>query len=183
MITNFVKEWGYVAVFVGAIFEGELVMFTASALAALGYLSIHKIFVVAFVTTVIVDQALFMVGYKAGTDWLVRRFPKIEKARDKVFRLLKKMDVFFILAFRFIYGIRTVSPLIIGSAKIRPLRFITFNILSGFCWAAICCFIGYTVADVVMDGKLDAVPVMIAISVAVALISFFVAIFMKKRND
>ena len=85
--------------------------------------------------------------------------------------------VFFIFAFRFIYGIRTVSPLIIGSAKIKPSRFVFFNILSGICWAFIGCFLGFTIADVVMDGKFDSMPAIIAISVLVAIVSAFSLLF------
>jgi membrane protein DedA with SNARE-associated domain len=182
IIANFVKEWGYVAVFLGSIVEGEVVLLTASASATLGYLSISKIFIIAFLTTVVVDQILFFVGYRIGTDWLVRKVPKVGAAKDRVFKLLHQMDIFFIFAFRFIYGIRTISPLIIGSAKIKPAKFVVFNILSGFCWAFICCFIGYTVADMIIDGKFDAVPVMIAISIVIALISLVITIFTKRRK-
>lgn len=178
-IAEFVKDWGYLAVMVGSIFEGEIVLITASASAAFGYLDIYKVFFVAFVTTVITDQVLFFAGYKLGTDWAVKKFPKVAAARDRVFTLLHKMDIFFIFAFRFIYGIRTVSPLIIGSAKIKPTRFIIFNFFSGACWAFICCFLGYTIADVVMDGKYDSMPAVIAISILIALISILSMVFTK----
>lgn len=170
VIADFVKEWGLLAVVCGSVFEGEIVLITASAFAAFGYLSIYEVFLFSFITTVITDQVLFFLGYKLGTDWAVKRFPKVQKLRDRVFSLLHKMDIFFIFAFRFIYGIRTVSPLIIGSAKIRPIRFIIFNIFSGMCWAFVCCFLGYTIADVVMDGKFDSMPAVIAISVIITII-------------
>jgi membrane protein DedA with SNARE-associated domain len=162
-IPELVREWGYWAVFVGAIFEGELVLITASAFAACGYLDIVKVFSVAFLTTVTVDQFLFWIGYKVGTDWIVRRVPKIEKVRERVFSLLHRMDILFIFAFRFIYGIRTISPIIIGSAKVRPPRFVIFNILSGLCWASVGCFLGYVVGDLVVDGQFDSVPTIIAV--------------------
>ena len=181
-LEEFVKHWGYLAVFCGSIVEGESVLITASALAALGYLSIYKIFFVAFITTVLVDQILFWVGYKMGTDRLIKKFPKLEKTRERVFSLLHRLDIFFIFAFRFIYGIRTISPLIIGSAKIKPLRFMIFNFLSGLCWAFVCCFIGYTIADIFMDGKFDLVPAVIVITVVVVLISVVVAFFIKLKE-
>ena len=118
VVTDFVREWGYIAVFIGSLFEGEVILITASALAALGYLDLTKVFFVSLCTTVFADQFLFFLGYKLGTDWLIKRLPKLEPARAKVFKLLHTMDIFFIFAFRFVYGIRTISPLIIGSAKI-----------------------------------------------------------------
>ncbi|MBQ7524489.1 MAG: DedA family protein [Alphaproteobacteria bacterium] len=181
-VAEFVRNWGYLAVFIGSIFEGEIVLITASASAAFGFLSIHKVFFVAFTTTVIVDQLLFFVGYKLGTDWAIRRFPKVAAARDRVFSLLHRMDIFFIFAFRFIYGIRTVSPLIIGSAKIKPTRFIIFNFFSGLCWAFVFCFTGYTIADVVMDGHFDSMPAFVAISVILAIVGALWTLFTVVRK-
>lgn len=181
---EFIKEWGYLAVFLGSMIEGETIVLTASALAACGYMSIYKIFMIAFFTTVVVDQGLFWIGYKIGIAWLIRRFPKIEKAKDRVFNLLHKMDVMFIFSFRFIYGIRTISPLIIGSARINPKRFAIYNTLSGLTWAFVSCFLGYTIADVVMDGEFDTMPAVIAITVLVIIFSGAIGVFfkIKERN-
>lgn len=184
VVTEFVREWGYLAVLIGSLFEGEVILITASALAALGYLSIYKVFTVSILTTIFVDQGLFFIGYIMGTDWLVRRFSKLEKARERVFSLLHRMDVFFIFAFRFIYGIRTISPLIIGSAKIKPARFIIFNIFSGFCWASTGCFIGYVGADVIADGKFDSMPAVVAISIIILIVIAIIYLVqqLKKKN-
>ncbi len=179
VVTEFVKNWGYLAVMIGSLFEGEVILITASALAALGYLSLSKVFMVSIATTIFTDQFLFFIGYQLGTDWLVRRFPKLLQARARVFKLLHKMDAFFIFAFRFIYGIRTISPLIIGSAKIKPARFVIFNILSGLCWASTGCFIGYVGADVIVDGRFDSMPAIMAISLILLIVA--AAIYLVKR--
>ena len=72
VITDLVKNWGYIAVVIGSLFEGEVILITASALSALGYLDIYKVFVIALCTTVFADQFLFFLGYKLGTDWIIR---------------------------------------------------------------------------------------------------------------
>ena len=48
LILSNLQEWGYWVVFIGSIFEGELILLSSSAAAALGYLDIHKIFIIAF---------------------------------------------------------------------------------------------------------------------------------------
>jgi membrane protein DedA with SNARE-associated domain len=156
--SEFVKDWGYWAVFLGAIVEGEAVILTASALASYQYLSIYYVFLISFLTTVIVDQGLFWIGYKMGMEWVTKKFKRVAKVRDRIFDLLHKMDALFIFSFRFIYGIRMASPPIIGSARVNPYRFAFYNTLSGMTWAFITCFVGYVVADVVMDGHLDSMP-------------------------
>ncbi|MDR2666519.1 MAG: DedA family protein [Holosporales bacterium] len=184
-VADFIKEWGYVAVFMGSIIEGEVILLTASAFAAFGHLSIYKIFFVAFITTVITDQILFLIGYKVGISWIVNKYPKLERAKIRVFSLLNRMDILFIFAFRFIYGIRTISPLIIGTAQICPSRFVVFNVLSGLCWAFVCCFFGYTIADVIMDGNFDTTSVVMVLSVTVIvglLFSFLISMINKKKN-
>ncbi len=181
-VTSFVRDWGYVAVLVGSLFEGEVILITASALAAMGYLDITKVFILSLCTTVFTDQFLFFLGYKLGTDWIIRRLPRLSVAREKVFKLLNKMDIFFIFAFRFIYGIRTISPLIIGSAKIKPRRFVIFNAFSGLCWASVGCFIGYVGADVVVDGKFDSMPAMLAIAILLGIIFAVIFLIRKLKN-
>ncbi|MDR2075055.1 MAG: DedA family protein [Holosporales bacterium] len=179
---DFIKEWGYIAVFLGSAVEGETVILTASALAAFGYLSIYKVCAIAFVTTVVVDQILFWIGYKAGTDWIIRRFPKFSKARAKVYTLLHKMDILFIFSFRFIYGIRILSPIVIGSAKVNPSRFSLYNTLSGLTWAIVSSFVGYIIADLVMDGKFDTMPTVLAITILIIIISGGVGLFFKQKD-
>lgn len=179
---EFVENWGYIAVFLGSIVEGESIIFTASALAACGHMSIYKIFFIACITTICVDQIMFFIGYKFGSSWVINKFPKLQKTKERIFKLLNKMDVLFIFSFRFIYGIRTISPLILGSARIRPSRFVFFNVLSGICWAFISCFIGYVIADVFMDGKFDTTPALVAVTVMVLIISGIVFLIMKIKG-
>jgi membrane protein DedA with SNARE-associated domain len=171
---EFVRNWGYIAVFLGAMIEGESIVLIASALAAGGVLSIYKVFWTSLFATVFADQVLFWCGYKMGTEWLTKRFPRLDKAKEQVFSLLKRMDVFFIFVFRFVYGIRIVSPIVIGAARIKPARFALYNAISGLFWALVICSIGYTVADVIIESGFDrksTVFIVTALIITLALIS------------
>jgi membrane protein DedA with SNARE-associated domain len=117
-----------------------------------------------------------------GTEWITKKFKKVAKVRDKIFNLLHKMDALFIFSFRFIYGIRMASPLIIGSARVSPYRFAFYNTLSGLAWAFITCFIGYVIADVIMDGRLDSMSHAHLIMILLAVIVLAVGIGMKFRK-
>jgi membrane protein DedA with SNARE-associated domain len=48
-----------------------------------------------------------------------------------------------ILGFRFLYGLRTVTPFVLGSSKIAPLYFMILNILGAFIWTIVIGVIGY----------------------------------------
>lgn len=183
LILSNLQEWGYWVVFIGSIFEGELILLSSSAAAALGYLDIYKIFTIAFCTTVVVDQTLFFIGYKLGINWIIKRFPRLEPAKNKAFKFLNKMDIFFIFMFRFIYGIRTISPLIIGSAHVKPIRFIICNFFSGCLWAALGCFIGYSISGLIVSDNFSATPTIITITVAFVLILVIAWFFVRKKLD
>ncbi len=142
----FVQEWGYLAVFLGAIVEGETVILTASALAALGYLKLYKIMAITFCTTVVVDQILFQVGKRYGPAFF-EKYPKLLPGANKAFRLLHRFDRWFILSFRFIYSIRVISPIVIGAAKVESKRFTRLNILSALIWTVVSCGSGYMMGD------------------------------------
>ena len=144
---SFVHEWGYIAVFLGAIVEGETVILTASALSALGHLNLYKVMTITFCTTVVVDQGLFLVGRRYGPAFF-ERFPKLRPRADRAFKLLHRFDKWFILVFRFIYGIRVISPIVIGAAHVDHKRFAPLNVASAFIWTTVSCYSGYAMGDV-----------------------------------
>lgn len=139
---EFIKEWGYWAVFFGSLVEGESVILTASAMASQGHLSILKVSIIAFIGTTIADQVLYLIGWHYGKG-IFDRFPKMHTALQRAFDLLHKYDTYFIIACRFVYGIRVASALVIGAAKIPPVRFIFLNLLSALVWTVVSCGGGY----------------------------------------
>lgn len=143
---EFVQNWGYLAVFLGSLVEGESIILTASAMASLGHLNIYKVGLIAFCGTVIADQGLYLVGWFYG-DAIFERFPKLKKQSKRAFEYLHKNDVKFIIACRFIYGIRIISPVVIGAAKVKPARFMPLNLLSATIWAIISCTGGYLLGE------------------------------------
>ncbi|MDP2194234.1 MAG: DedA family protein [Alphaproteobacteria bacterium] len=150
ILINFIKEWGYVAVFLGALVEGESIILTASALAYAGFLDIYTVAVVAFVATVFSEQSLYFVGRYYGPS-LFDRFPRFKPAADKAFLILKRIDVWFILTCRFIYGIRTISPLVIGASGITLQKFIPLNLLAALIWASLSCAAGYYLGELIIE--------------------------------
>lgn len=137
-----VEEWGYLAVFLGSLIEGESVILLASALAWLGYFSILKVMVVAFCGTVVADQGLFHLGHYFGPT-VIQRFPRFQHPAERAFALLKRWGTTYILIFRFIYGVRIISPVVIGASGYDPKRFVPLNILAAVIWTVISCMGGY----------------------------------------
>ncbi|MDP3935810.1 MAG: DedA family protein [Alphaproteobacteria bacterium] len=139
---SFIQKYGYFAVFLGSTIEGELILMTAGYFAYMGVLDLSWVILFAFLGTLIADQGCFFIGRYYGPR-LLERFPTLKKKSDKVFRLLHAYKNLFIMTFRFVYGIRIASPLIIGASQLSPKRFTILNFPAALIWAIVIAWIGY----------------------------------------
>ena len=154
LLQNFIQDYGYLTVFLGAMVEGESVIITASALAATGMLSISWVMVVTFLGTLFADQAIYLLGLRYGPSAVGRlrkRFPALEPHIEKGLAFLKRNETVYILSFRFIYGIRIISPFLIGAQQVSFKRFSLLNLLSAFIWTIISCLFGYFLGTLLGD--------------------------------
>ena len=152
-LLEFIQNYGYWAVFLGALIEGESIILTSSAMAAAGYFSIYKIMLIAFGGTVLADQGLYILGYTYGEPvlcWIRAHLPKMARYMDKALMFLHRYQNAYILSFRFIWGVRIISSVIIGAQKIPPLRFAVLNIIAAVLWTVISCMAGYLLGETVL---------------------------------
>ncbi len=100
------------------------------------------VIVCAFPGTLAGDQLYFHIGRVKGKGLLEkRRGWKAES--EKVFRLLERHQLWLVLGFRFLYGLRTVTPFLIGASSISPSRFLVLNTLGAAAWATVIGTLGY----------------------------------------
>jgi membrane protein DedA with SNARE-associated domain len=143
-----IRAYGYYAVFGFACIEGEVALLTAGFLAHQQLLSLPCVILTAFLGTMISEQGIFFVGRFYGQR-ILKRYPKLRAKADIAFRFLHKYDTFFIFTFRFIYGIRNISPLAIGTAGISPKKFSSLNVPAAIIWAVSIAGAGYIFANVI----------------------------------
>lgn len=139
---SFLTNYGYLAVFLGSTIEGELILLTAGYFAYQGFLDLKWVIVFAFLGTLIADQVCFFIGRHYGPK-LLERFPILKQKSERVFRLLHTYKNVFIMTFRFVYGIRIASPLIIGAGQISARRFTILNFPAAIIWAISIAWLGY----------------------------------------
>lgn len=133
---------GYVILLLGSFVEGESVVLTAGFFAYKGYLSLPLIMLIAFSGSLLADQLLFFLGRIYGPGMLERK-PAFKEKAHKAFDMLHRYHIWFILGFRFVYGIRTVSPFVIGASGIPVKRFAILNVIAAAIWAVLSCYAGY----------------------------------------
>jgi len=141
-LEELITTYGYAAVGIGSFLEGETVLVLGGFAAHRGYLELPWVIVSAFLGSLFGDQLYYFIGRIKGKSILEKR-PRWKAKSEKVFSLLHKHQILLILGFRFLYGLRTVTPFVIGASKITPTRFIILNILGAAIWAVIVGGMGY----------------------------------------
>jgi membrane protein DedA with SNARE-associated domain len=133
-LEEIVSTYGYIAIVIGTFLEGETVLVLGGFATHRGYLELPWVVICGFLGTLFGDQLYFFIGRIKGTNFLEKRL--YWKLRSKrVFDLLHKHQLLLILGFRFLYGLRTVTPFLLGASGIQPVRFLIFNIIGAFFWA------------------------------------------------
>ena len=57
--------------------------------------------------------------------------------------MLEKHQTWLILGFRFLYGLRTVTPFVLGASRISPVKYTVLNFFGGLTWATAVGVAGY----------------------------------------
>ncbi len=135
-------RYGLVALFLGAGFEGETVVVGGGLLAHRGVFSLPGAMAASAAGSFVADQLFFAAGrYFRDRRWVRRQRERPAFAR--VLRMLERHPVAFIFAFRFIYGIRTISPIAIGTSQVRGSVFLAVNVAAAIVWGVVFTAIGY----------------------------------------
>ncbi len=130
-----IATYGYWAVLVGTFLEGETVLILGGFAAHRGYLHPVGVILAAFVGTVCGDQFFFCLGRRHGRRTLERHpwwGPKVERAGG----LLERHRIPLLLAFRFLYGLRSVIPFAVGLSRVPAREFLALNVVGAAVWAS-----------------------------------------------
>lgn len=141
-LQDFISVYGYLAIATGTFLEGETILILGGFAAHRGYLELPWVIAAAFTGTLCGDQLYFFLGRLKGKGMVERR-PGWKARSVKVYALLEKHQILLILGFRFLYGLRTVTPFIIGASNIPAARFIVLNILGALLWAITVGYLGF----------------------------------------
>lgn len=134
MLQQFLEHFGYIAVFIGTLVEGETVVVLAGFLAHRGYMRLDLVILAAFLGSYIGDQFWYYVGHRHGRTFLARK-PRLQKMSGKALALVKRHPDLWVLGFRFVYGLRTIMPITIGLSGYSHLRYAILNGIGALVWA------------------------------------------------
>lgn len=141
-LPQLVSDYGYLAVFVGTVLEGEAVVLLAAYAAHEGYLSLPIVIGVACVGATLGDQIFFFIGRRFGTR-LLARFPVLRERAARVDQMLLRHPGPVIIGVRFAYGLRIAGPIAIGMSSLEARRFLLFNAIGALIWAPLIAAAGF----------------------------------------
>ncbi len=143
-----VSTYGYFAVFLGSIAEGETFVVFGGIAAHRGYLNLFLVMAVAFAGGWLGDALYFALGRRHAAA-LLNRFPTMRPRADKARRMIEKYDSLTIISMRFLYGLRTVGPMVVGMSAVPAARFMVLNALGAILWAVVVTAAGYAFSNVI----------------------------------
>jgi membrane protein DedA with SNARE-associated domain len=145
---SMLQQYGTLAVFIGAVLEGESILVLAGFAAHQGYLQLPLVIFCAAAGGFLGDEIYFAVGRLFGQR-LVRRYTWLESKIEKANDLISRYPSALVIGVRFLYGLRIAGPIAIGMTSISWLRFATLNLVGAALWATIIGGIGYVFGDVI----------------------------------
>jgi len=182
-LAGLIASYGYAAVFLGTLLEGETMLALAGFAAHRGYLALDWVIVTAIAGGVVGDQFAFAAGRRWGAR-LLARWPKLAAGAGAAAARLERHAAWFILANRFMYGLRLAGPIAVGMSALPWRRFLALNFAGAVIWAVAIALAGYAFGEVlarVLDEVHRAEAWVFGAGLAVALALLVVRLWRRPR--
>ncbi|MGK9172209.1 DedA family protein [Yokenella regensburgei] len=147
-INTLISQYGYAALVVGSVAEGETITLLGGVAAHQGLLKFPLVVAAVALGGMIGDQLLYLLGRRYGMN-ILRRFKKHQNKIEKAQRLINRRPWLFVIGTRFMYGFRIIGPILIGASHLPPKIFLPLNIFGAIVWALIFTTLGYVGGEVI----------------------------------
>ncbi len=180
---HLISTYGYIIIGAGTFFEGETVLLIGAFLAHQNYLNIKIVILAAFFGSFLGDQLYYFIG-RTKSGFVEKKLIKSKKRIERFQLLLNKYDIFVILIFRFIYGLRTIAPFVIGMSGIPVLKFFILNLISAILWAVSIGFLGYFFGHTVevIIGDIKRIEIIGSVVIVIIAVVFIIRRIVRRRN-
>lgn len=177
-----IETYGYWAVLVGTFLEGETVLVLAGFTAHQGYLQLPVVMLAACIGSLAGDQLLFYLG-RRHSDFVLRHRPAWKQRFKFVEQKLMRHRNIFLISFRFLYGLRTVTPFMVGMSSVPTLVFVCLNAFSALLWAVVIGSGGYGRALELVLGQIKTYEIVVGVVLAlIGLLMWLIHGIRRHRN-
>lgn len=136
LFVGWMKEYGYIILFIWSMLEGESGLIMAGLLSHTGDMNLFIAIFVAGLGGFAGDQVYFYIG-RFNKKYVYKKLKGQRRKLALAHLLLKKYGWPIIFVQRYMYGLRTVIPISIGLTRYDAKTFALINLLSAWCWGAL----------------------------------------------
>ncbi|ECT9204242.1 DedA family protein [Salmonella enterica subsp. enterica serovar Norwich] len=147
-INTLITHYGYAALVIGSMAEGETVTLLGGIAAHQGLLKFPLVAAAVALGGMMGDQLLYLLGRCYGGK-ILRRFPRYHTKIRRAQKMIQRHPYLFVIGTRFMYGFRVVGPLLIGASRLPPKIFLPLNIVGALIWALLFTTLGYLGGEVI----------------------------------
>ncbi len=140
-----IEHYGYLAVFVSTLLEGEAVVLAAAAIAQAGLMRPEGVILAAALGAYAGHLAFFAIGRWRGMR-LIRAFPSLHRHYPRANYVMDRYANVSVFIFQYLYGMRLISAILFGCSTLSWPRFLLLQALNCLSWAALVFFAGQGLA-------------------------------------
>jgi membrane protein DedA with SNARE-associated domain len=145
-VEELIAEWGYLAVFLAACMEGETVMLLAGIASGAGLLWWPLATLCGATGTFLGSQAWYVMGRVAGPRVIEMR-PGMRDSVEKVQGELERRGVWLFVFYRFLYGLRAVTPFALGVSGVPPWKYVPIDAVCWLVWLSAVSGLGWWLGE------------------------------------
>ncbi len=135
-IINSISSYGYIIIFFYSLGGGFFALVGGAILASIGKLDILLVILTAGISNMVGDIFLFYLGRYHKKDITHHHFfikHRRKFAYSKI--LIKRSDIFAIFLQKYIYGVKTIVPILLGLINYNFSKFALLNLFASLIWA------------------------------------------------
>lgn len=148
-MSEWIEQYGYWAVLLGTIIEGEASYLAGIISSRLTDLNPFVIAACGFIGGMIRDFTIFTLSLRGSkTRWVAKRIDqeKLEKVRNWI----ERRPFYFLIFHRYAYGFSTAVMIVLGAARYPVHKYILLTVTACFVWVLGYGILGYFFSDLVM---------------------------------
>lgn len=181
---EFIRQYGYLAIFILTFFEGESVLFAAGFLAFHGYLNSILVILVSATASYVGHATFFLIALHRREKFLkvVQKFIKVNLL--KLESIMARYGTAAIFITQWLYGFRLLSAAVLGLSRMGRAKYFTLQLMSCLIWAIICTGVGFFFGATMekLLGDIKKYNILIAIGVMTAGFLLWIIRDVRKRS-
>ena len=149
-LNEYLATYGYIFLFFYSLGGGFLAIVGATVLAYTGKMDIYIVVLVSFASNFLGDIILFYMGRFNKKDLF--NYAKDHKRKIAYSILLvRKYGTLIVFGQKFLYGLKTIIPMVMGFSKYNFFKFIVYNIFASIIFISFVIFVSFNSSELILN--------------------------------